>query len=173
MEKINNKRQQKKRKIMSYCKAILYQIRDLMYLKKTMLKNIKIGKKCRISKTAILEPLQGFIQIGDNCTINHFCVLYGSGGLVIGHCCRIATHTVIIGENHIYKDPNVPIYKQGKEIVGIKIGNDCWIGCNCSIIAGAELGDGCVVGAGSVVNKKFPPYSVIVGSPAKIISMRK
>lgn len=51
----------------------------------------------------------------------------------------------------------------------IKIGKNCFIGCNSIILKGTELGDGCVVGAGAVVHGKFEANSVIAGNPAKIV----
>lgn len=59
-----------------------------------------------------------------------------------------------------------------KEKIGtkpIKIGKNCFIGCNALILKGTELGDGCVVGAGAVVSGKFEAGSVIAGNPAKVI----
>ena len=53
------------------------------------------------------------------------------------------------------------------------VGNDCWIGAGAVFLDGAEIGDGCVVGANAVVKGKFEPYSVIAGVPAKIIKYRK
>ena len=52
------------------------------------------------------------------------------------------------------------------------IGNDVWIGDRAIIKAGIELGDGCIVGMGSVVTKNVPPYSIVAGNPAKIIRYR-
>lgn len=59
-----------------------------------------------------------------------------------------------------------------KEKIGVrpvKIGKDCFIGCNAMILKGTELGDGCVVGAGAVVSGKFEERCVIAGNPAKVI----
>ena len=52
------------------------------------------------------------------------------------------------------------------------IGNDCWIGCNSTILRGVNIPDGCVIGANSVVTHSPEPYSILVGSPAKIIKFR-
>lgn len=54
----------------------------------------------------------------------------------------------------------------------IRIGKNCFIGCNSIILKGTELGEGCVVGAGAVVSGKFEKNSIIVGNPAKIIKRK-
>ena len=51
----------------------------------------------------------------------------------------------------------------------IKIGKNCFIGCNSIILKGTVLGDGCVVGAGAVVSGIFEPETVLGGNPAKVI----
>ncbi len=51
----------------------------------------------------------------------------------------------------------------------VVIGPRCWIGTHCIILKGVHLGEGTIVGAGSVVTKSFPPYSVIAGNPATLI----
>jgi acetyltransferase-like isoleucine patch superfamily enzyme len=52
------------------------------------------------------------------------------------------------------------------------IGHDVWIGCNSVILAGVNIGTGAVIGAGSVVTKDVPPYSIVVGNPARVLRYR-
>jgi acetyltransferase-like isoleucine patch superfamily enzyme len=53
-----------------------------------------------------------------------------------------------------------------------KIGSDCWIGDNSVLLAGIHIGDGAVIGAGSVVTKDVPPFAIAVGNPAVVIRFR-
>jgi acetyltransferase-like isoleucine patch superfamily enzyme len=134
--------------------------------------NLSIGAATKVMPGARLIPQQGSIQIGSNCTIQYGCVLYGVGGLQIGNDTRIAAHTVITPMNHVYRDPDTPIWQQGETALGIRIGNDVWIGSGVKILDGVDVGDGCVIGAGSVVTRSLPPYSVAVGSPARVVRTR-
>ena len=134
--------------------------------------NLSIGSGTKIMPGARLIPQQGSIQIGSNCTIQYGCVLYGVGGLQIGNDTRIAAHTVITPMNHVYADPDTPIWRQGETALGIRIGRDVWIGSGVKILDGVEIGDGCVIGAGSVVTRSLAPYSVAMGSPARVRKSR-
>lgn len=51
------------------------------------------------------------------------------------------------------------------------IEEDCWIGCNVTILSGVVIGRGCTIAAGAVVNKSIPPYCIAGGVPAKVIKM--
>ncbi len=157
---------------------------------------VKIGKKCTFEKnvsikltgnvsstvvigdrTSVCTGVQlitegGNITIGSYCTINPYCMLYGNGGLTIGNNVRIATHTVIVAGNHIFSSRDLPICEQGISTKGIKIDDDVWIGCNCSILDGVHIKKGCVIGAGSVVTRSTEEYGVYVGNPAKLIKKR-
>ena len=52
---------------------------------------------------------------------------------------------------------------------GVKIGDDCWIGGNTTILAGVSIGTGCTIGAGSVVTRYIPDFSVAIGIPARVV----
>lgn len=134
--------------------------------------SLEIGEDTKIMPYVQLVPQQGYIRLGKNCTVQYGSLLYGVGGLEIGDNTRIAAQTVITPMNHIFSDPNTPIWKQGETAEGIRIGNDVWIANNVCILDGVEIGDGSVIGAGSVVTRDIPPYSVAVGTPAVVIRKR-
>ncbi len=134
--------------------------------------SVIIGSNTEIHQYSMLFTYGGNIKIGDDCSINPFCVLYGHGGLTIGNKVRIACHTVIIPANHDYRDMSKPIMEQPESRKGISIMDDVWIGAGSKILDGVSIGKGSVVGAGSVVTKSIPEYSIVAGVPARIIKMR-
>ncbi len=79
----------------------------------------------------------------------------------------------ITNPNHGYENVNLPIcqlpYKNYPNGSTVKIGSGSWIGAHVCIIGNVKIGKHCVIGAGAVVNKDIPDYSVAVGVPAKII----
>jgi acetyltransferase-like isoleucine patch superfamily enzyme len=84
----------------------------------------------------------------------------------------IAPHVMLAGGNHRFSRTDIPILEQGDDSVGIRIGNDVWIGANAVVLDGVSIGNGAVVGAGSVVTQNVPEFAVVVGVPARIRSWR-
>lgn len=130
------------------------------------------------SRTIIVTRAPGaYIRIGDNVGMSGV-TIYARKGIEIGENTAIGGNTKILDNdfhpieaetrNKLLMDKNggdsdlIPAKP-------IKIGKNCFIGCNAIILKGTELGDGCVVGAGAVVSGKFEPDSVIVGNPARCI----
>jgi len=112
------------------------------------------------------------IQIGDNVGLGTHGFYGGAGGLEIGDDTIFGNYVSVHPENHNFKNLNIPIRLQGVNHKGIKIGKNCWIGAKVTILDGTEIGDGCIVAAGAVVNGKFPQNVIIGGIPAKIIKSR-
>ncbi|WP_204102361.1 MULTISPECIES: acyltransferase [Spirulina sp. CCY15215] len=134
--------------------------------------SLKIGDRTNVGISVIIKCYGGNIKIGNDCSINPFCVLYGQGGLTIGNCVRISPHTVIVPSNHKFDDPDIPIFKQGLTKKGITIEDDVWIGAGAKILDGCIIGKGSVIGAGTVLTKSVKPYSIVVGVPGKVVGQR-
>ncbi len=130
------------------------------------------------SRTIIVTRAPGaYIRIGDNVGMSGV-TIYARKGIEIGDNTAIGGNTKILDNdfhpieaetrNKLLADKN----GGDSDLVPskpIKIGKNCFIGCNAIILKGTELGDGCVVGAGAVVSGKFEAGSVIVGNPARCI----
>lgn len=112
------------------------------------------------------------IRIGNNVTLNEWVYVSGYGGIEIGDNVRIGHRTSILSSNHSYEDIEIPICMQKITAKPVQIENDVWIGCNVTILAGVKIGQGSVIGAGSVVTKNIPPYSIAAGVPSRIIKKR-
>lgn len=135
--------------------------------------SIGIGAGTFIDPYAELNTTKGgSIRIGKGCSIHSFCVLYGAGGLTIGDHVRMATHTIVIGGNHGFDDPDRPIHEQEGTRKGITIGDDVWIGAGVIILDGVTIGPHAVIGAGSVVTRDIPADGVAMGVPAKVVRKR-
>ncbi|MEM9925402.1 MAG: acyltransferase [Cyanobacteria bacterium P01_D01_bin.50] len=96
----------------------------------------------------------------------------GPGNVKIGKRCLIAAHSGIFANNHTYADPLKYIADQGVTCKGITIEDDCWLGHAVTVIDGVTIGKGSIIGAGAVVTKDIPPYSIAVGTPARVIKTR-
>lgn len=91
----------------------------------------------------------------------------------IGDFTLLANNVNIIGGDHKYTTPEVPIIFNGRDTFKVThIGKDCWIGANSIIMTGVKIGNGCIVAAGSVVTKDLEPYGIYGGIPARKIKDR-
>ncbi len=124
-------------------------------------RNVDIGA---LDNTHIYIDKGTFIGVG--------ACIAGPGNVKIGKRCLIAAHSGIFANNHNYADPLRYIADQGVTCKGITIEDDCWLGHAVTVIDGITIGKGSVIGAGSVVTKDIPPYSIAVGTPARVIKSR-
>lgn len=135
-------------------------------------RRIFLGRRVRILPGLFAETLKsGRIEIGDNVAIGqHFHVSAG-GRLSIGEGSTILGFVTITDIDHGYEDVGRPVHGQSLQIRETTLGRNCFIGMGARILPGTSLGDGCVVGANSVVRGVFPAHSVIVGAPASVIKV--
>ena len=154
------------------------------------------GKNCRLQKPLILRNIK-YVHISDDvfiskgarieCFYRYADVSYIphmaiGGGTWIGYnftclCtdqCEIGQHVLIASnvfistENH-GMNPHQSYQDQPLISKSVIIGDNCWIGERAMIMPGVRIGEGSIIGAGAVVTKDIPPYSIAVGNPAKVI----
>jgi virginiamycin A acetyltransferase len=101
--------------------------------------------------------------------------------IIIGNYTSIAMGVKILDYNHrvssistsrIQKLMNIDLKSDYNSKGQIVIGNDVWIGMDCNILSGVTLGNGCVISSNSTVTKNVEPYSIVGGSPARVLKMR-
>lgn len=148
----------------------------------------KLGNYCEIDGVNIIK---NNVMMSDYSTITNSEIdIYTSVGRnsrifnsKIGKFCSISWNVTIGATSHPYSTisshafPYTPyagnfVKEKIKNDVKTNIGNDVWIGCNSVIMPGINIGDGAVIGAGSVVTKDIEPYAIYGGVPAKLIKYR-
>lgn len=112
------------------------------------------------------------VAIGDGVMINQECRVYPSysitaAEITIGDNAVFSPGVTLCGAGHDYSQLALPD-TAGSTRIGARV----WIGANALVLPGVEIGEGSVIGAGSVVTKSIPAWSVAVGNPAKIIGQR-
>ena len=112
--------------------------------------NIKIGNNSGIGKNSIVGA---YTQIGDNVMMGEACFIYA--------------------RNHKTDRLDVPMCIQGfEEYKPVVISDDVWIGARVTMLPGAKIGKGVIIGAGAVITGEIPDYAVVGGVPARIIKYR-
>ena len=134
--------------------------------------NVSILKNTIIECTGVIRHLGESLVIGNNVGIAQNCFIQVRGKVDIGNNVIFGPNVSIFSENHIFKNPNLPVNAQGESRKGVKIGNGVWIGTRAVILDGVTVGENSIIAAGSIVNKDVMPYSIIGGVPARLIKMR-
>ena len=107
------------------------------------------------------------IEIGKNFFANYNCTILDVAKVIIGNNCMLAPNVAIYTAGHpVHPDTRNTLYEYGIEVT---IGDNVWIGGNSVICPGVHIGSNCVIGAGSVVTKDIPDWSIAAGNPCKVI----
>lgn len=130
-----------------------------------------LGARARLEKEG--ERVIPSIEIGDNCTIGQYNHITSVNKIIIGDN-LLTGKFVLISDNSHGKGcfDEMKIHPSKRAVVSkgeIVIGNNVWLGDKVSVLAGVHIGNGCIIGANSVVTHDIPPYSIAAGIPAKIL----
>lgn len=136
----------------------------------------------------LIQTLQELLGgMGENSMINppFFCdygshIFVGKNFFANYHCTILDVARVEIGDN-VFLGPNVSIYTAGHPIhpdsrnsayeygLPVRVGNNVWIGGNTAVLPGVTIGDGAVIGAGSVVTRDVPAGVIAAGNPCRVL----
>ena len=122
-----------------------------------IMRDVMIGKNCNIGQNVFIGD---GVTIGDNCKIQNNVSLYT--GMQVGN-------NVFVGPSAVFtniKNPRAEISRKGKYLKTI-IEDGVTIGANATVVCGVTIGEYSFIGAGSVVTKDIPPYTIWYGNPAK------
>jgi acetyltransferase-like isoleucine patch superfamily enzyme len=110
------------------------------------------------------------IRIGQGTFLNMGVQVAALDLVEIGAHCMFANGCFVTDADHRFDDPEKPVPWQGFTTKGpTRIGDNVWCGANVVVTSGVTIGERCVIGANSVVNRDLPAFSVAVGSPAKVV----
>lgn len=130
--------------------------------------NIEIGQNVSINRNVHLTATaNGKLMIGNNVSFNRNDIVICRGEITIGNHVAFGPNVVLYDHDHIF---NIEGFDSDNYKVGsIKIGNDCWVASNVIILRNTTIGDGCVIGAGCVVQGVIPPHSIVKMSRELVI----
>jgi maltose O-acetyltransferase len=134
---------------------------------------LTIGRHTRVGRHSMIYFLPGAtLEIGDNTVIGHYANLRPGRRMSIGRDVRFGQFVSLLGDNHRFDRTDLPIWQQGIEPADVTIEDDVWVGAQAVILPGIRVGKSSIIGAGAVVTRDVPPFSVAVGNPACVIRSR-
>lgn len=131
---------------------------------------ISIGDNVEFYNGVFVNSCGEWITIGNNTHFAPYSVLYGP--LTIGNHVAVAAHVVFASIGHGYDRIDIPMVEQPVQKKEIVVEDDVWFGANAVVIGGVTIGAHSIIGAGAVVTHDVEPYSVMGGTPARLIRKR-
>ncbi len=125
-----------------------------------------LGKRIRTDRQATLVAVGGKLLIGDYCFFNEATRVVCRDSISIGARCLFGPNVCVYDHDHIFGYDGI---KDGYKTDPIIIEKNCWIGANVTILRGTHIGEGCVIGAGTVVKGEIPAHSLVKTNRTPVI----
>lgn len=150
-----------------------FEIRNKRYI--DLGKGLTTGRGCRLEALPLSPDHKTCICFGRDVQLNDYVHIGAIEEVSIGNEVLIASKVFITDHNHGSFDEkngdaemHLPPIQRKLLAKPVRIGDRCWLGEHVVVLPGVVLGEGCVVGAGAVVTKSFPPFSLLIGNPARL-----
>jgi acetyltransferase-like isoleucine patch superfamily enzyme len=134
---------------------------------------IVLGRWVHLGDENRLRAHEGTLRIGDKTVLGRDNTLNCYLDLELGPRCIIADWVYMCDFDHRFDDVHVPVKDQGIVKSPVRIGADVWVGTKASVLRGAQVGEGSVLAAHTVVRGTVPPYSVVAGVPGRVVRDRR
>lgn len=162
-------------------------IRPHCLLRGDSLSKVKVGNGCYIDTYNVIECSSQLVKdgkkvipeltIGNGCNFGEYNHITAVNKIVIGNNLLTGRFVLITDNSHgSFRKDELSIHPSSRPITSkgeIIIGDNVWLGDKVSILPGVHIGDGCVIGANSVVTHSIPPYSIAAGNPARVLKTVK
>ncbi len=113
------------------------------------------------------------VSIGSHCRFAQGVFITGGGGVTIGDYVGLGPDVKIWSVNHRFEDPDTPWLKQGWDKEPVVIEDDVWLGANCFVMPGVNIGRGAILSAGTILMKSVPAFAIVAGNPGRVVGWRK
>ncbi|MCG8556823.1 MAG: acyltransferase [Proteobacteria bacterium] len=134
---------------------------------------IRLGDNVYVGHQTILKGYHhNWMDIGDEAWIGQQCFLHSAGGIEIGERVGIAPGVKILTSVHKEVDRSIPILFAPLDLAPVTIERHADLGVGCVVLPGVRIGEGAQIGAGAVVTRSIPPFSVAAGVPARVLRER-
>jgi acetyltransferase-like isoleucine patch superfamily enzyme len=138
-------------------------------------RSISIGSRVSIWRYSRIEAFNHVpgtvrLRIGDGTVIHPFVHIGAAKSVEIGRGVLFASHVYVTDHDHDISDPNEPPISNGRTLVApVRICDYVWLGERVSVLKGVTIGERSVIGAGAIVTRDVPAYSIAVGAPARVV----
>ncbi len=135
--------------------------------------HVHLGRDVYVGHFAIVKGYyKNELRIGDGTWIGQGAFLHAAGGLTIGANVGIGPGVHVITSSHREAGRALPILRSPIELAPVTIEDDVDLGVGAIVLPGVRIGRGAQVGAGAVVTRDVPAYSVVAGNPARVLRER-